>query len=110
MIKTKGMEAGKVGINYPAGATLTGTEKTRVGGQMPTTAPLPTMADQVDYMLQTPNAQVTTPQDSMTLPMFNAAAGYNDGAAHEGDMGGAGGVPSSATESKPRTETTPGIR
>jgi hypothetical protein len=98
MIKTKGMEAGKVGSNYPAGATLTGTEKTRVGGQMPTTAPLPTMADQVDYMLQTPNANVTVPQDSMTLPMFSVATGFSDGAAHMGDMGGTGGVPTSATE------------
>ena len=81
MIKTKGMEAGKAGSNYPAGATLTGTEKTRVGGQMPATAALPTMADQVDYMLQTPNAQVTTPQDSASLPMFNVSTGYSDSGA-----------------------------
>ena len=78
MIKTKGMEAGKAGSNYPAGATITGTEKTRPGGQMPITATLPTMADQPDYMLQTPNAQVTVPQDSATLPMFNASAGFTD--------------------------------
>lgn len=78
MIKTKGMEAGKAGSNYPAGATLTNTEKTRAGGQMPATAALPTMADQVDYMLQTPNAQVTVPQDSATLPMFNPSAGFTD--------------------------------
>ena len=81
MIKTKGMEAGKAGSNYPAGATLTGTEKTRVGGQMPATAALPTMADQVDYMLQTPNAQVTIPQDSASLPMFNVSTGYSDSGA-----------------------------
>jgi len=108
MIKTKGMEAGKAGSNYPAGSTLTGTERTRPGGQMPTTAPLPTMADQVDYMLQTPNANVTIPQDSMTLPMFGETAGYTDGAAHMGDLGGAGGVPASPTEGKPRNESTSG--
>lgn len=78
MIKTKGMEAGKVGSNYPAGATLTGTEKTRVGGEMPSTAPLPTMADQPAYMLQTPNAQVIVPQDSATLPLFSPSAGFTD--------------------------------
>lgn len=78
MIKTKGMEAGKAGSNYPAGATLTGTEKTRVGGEMPMMASLPTMADQPDYMNQAPNAQVTIPQDSSTLPMFNVAAGFTD--------------------------------
>jgi len=110
MIKTKGMEAGKAGSNYPAGATLTGTEKTRPGGQMPTMASLPTMADQPAYMNQTPNAQVTIPQDSMTLPMFGETAGYNDGAAHMGDLGGAGGIPASATEGVPRNETTPGVK
>ena len=90
MIKTKATNAGKVGGNYPAGETITGTEKARVGGQMPGTAPLPTMADQVDYMLQTPNAQVTIPQDSATLPMFNPSAGYTDtGAQNTGDLGGA---------------------
>ena len=78
MNKTKAMNAGKTGDNYPAGATLTGTEKTRVGGQMPQTAALPTMADQPAYMNQTPNAQVVTPQDSATLPMYNASAGYTD--------------------------------
>jgi len=53
MIKTKGMDAGKVGDNYPVGATLTGTESTRVGGQMPARAPLPTMADMPAHMNQT---------------------------------------------------------
>ena len=90
MIKTKATAAGKVGDNYPAGATLTGTEKTRVGGQMPATAPLPTMADQPAYMNMTPNAQVVTPQDSATLPMFNGTSGYTDtGAQNTGDLGGA---------------------
>lgn len=90
MIKTKGMEAGKAGSNYPAGATLTGTEKTRVGGQMPSTAALPTMSDQPAYMGQTPNAQVTIPQDSASLPMFSASAGFTDtGVSNTGDLGGA---------------------
>jgi hypothetical protein len=84
MMKTKAMDAGKVGNNYPAGATLTGTEKTRVGGQMPGTAALPTMADMPAYMNQTPNAQVTVPQDAATLPMFNASAGYTDTGAKVG--------------------------
>lgn len=84
MIKTKGMEAGKAGGNYPAGATLTGTEKTRVGGQMPPVAPLPS-AHYQPYMYQTPNAHVTVPQDSATLPMFNASTGFSDtGATHTG--------------------------
>jgi hypothetical protein len=109
MIKTKGIGAGKTGSNYPAGSTLTGTEMTRPGGQMPTTAALPTMADQVDYMLQTPNAQVTISQDTMTLPMFSEIPGYTDGAAHMGDLGGAGGVPASSTQTKPRNESTPGV-
>lgn len=84
MMKAKGMAAGKVGGNAPAGATLTGTEKTRVGGQMPATAPLPTMADQVSYMLQTPNAQVTTTQDTQTMPMFSPQQGYSDSGARFG--------------------------
>ena len=53
MNKTK-TDMGKVGDNYPMGATLTGTEMTRVGGQMPTTAPLPTMADVLGYMNPAP--------------------------------------------------------
>jgi len=110
MNKTKGMEAGKAGSNYPAGATLTGTDKTRVGGQMPATAALPTMADQPAYMNQTPDAQVTVPQDSASLPMFSVTEGFNDGAVHMGDMGGAGGVPASATEGAIRNESTPGMK
>jgi len=84
MIKTKATAAGKVGDNYPVGATVTGTEKTRVGGQMPATAPLPTMADQPAYMNQTPNAHVTIPQDSSSLPMYNASTGYSDTGAKVG--------------------------
>jgi hypothetical protein len=57
MIKTKATNVGKVGDNYPMGATLTGTEMTRVGGQMPSTAPLPTMADALPYLNAVPNPQ-----------------------------------------------------
>lgn len=90
MIKTKGTAAGKVGNNYPAGATLTGTEKTRAGGQIPATAPLPTMADQRPHLLATPDAMMPSPQDSATLPMFNGTTGYTDtGAQNTGDLGGA---------------------
>lgn len=84
MIKTKATAAGKVGDNYPVGATVTGTEKTRVGGQMPATAPLPTMADQQPWLTAAPNAQVTVPQDSATLPMFNSTTGYTDTGAKVG--------------------------
>jgi hypothetical protein len=87
MNKTKATTAaGKNGQNFPAGATLTGTEQTRVGGQIPATAALPTMADQPAYMNQTPNPQVTVPQDTSTLPMFNETAGYSDSGASS--MGG----------------------
>ena len=51
---------------------------------MPTTAPLPTMADMPAYMNMTPNAQVTVPQDSATLPMFNGTTGYTDTGAKVG--------------------------
>lgn len=50
MNKTKATPMGKPGDNYPQGATLTNTETTRVGGEMPPTAPLPTMADVLGYM------------------------------------------------------------
>lgn len=92
MIKTKGMEAGKVGNNYPAGATLTGTEKTRAGGQMPGTAALPTMADQDPWLTAAP-ASVGRPdagQTAESLPLFSATAGFTDtGAQSTGDLGGA---------------------
>jgi hypothetical protein len=42
------------------------------------------------YMTQTPDAQVMTPQDSATLPMFNPTQGFNDNANMEtvGDQSG----------------------
>jgi hypothetical protein len=80
MNKTKAMNAGKTGDNSPAGATLTGTEKTRVGGQMPAVAPLPN-AHYQPYMYETPNAHVVTPQDTASLPMFNPSTGFTDSGA-----------------------------
>ena len=43
------------------------------------------------YMAETPNAQMPNPQDSATLPMFNAQEVEPDAANNncEGDMGGA---------------------
>ena len=90
MIKTKGTDAGKVGDNYPMGATLTGTEKTRVGGQMPATAPLPTMADQQPWLTVGGSANMPSTQDTQTLPLFSVATGNVDsGVSHTGDIGGA---------------------
>ena len=90
MIKTKGTDAGKVGDNYPMGATVTGTEKTRVGGQMPATAPLPTMADQQPWLTVGGNANMPSTQDTATMPLFNVGAGFSDtGASSTGDVGGA---------------------
>ena len=86
MIKNK-ENVGKIGDNHPTGATVVGTEMTRVGGQIPATAALPTMADQPAYMLQTPNAQMPSPQDSATLPMFNPTTGYHDSGASAGSQG-----------------------
>lgn len=86
MIKTKGMDAGKVGDNYPMGATVTGTEKVSVGGQMPARAALPTMADAPAYMNQAPSAGVVMAQDTAALPMFSESAGYTDTGAKVGGM------------------------
>jgi len=92
MIKTKGMEVGKVGGNAPAGSTLTGTEKTRVGGTMPGTAALPTMADQMPYLTATPTSvgRPDAGQTAESLPLFSASTGFTDtGAQSTGDLGGA---------------------
>lgn len=90
MIKTKATDAGKVGDNYPIGATLTGTEKTRVGGQMPATAPLPTMADQQPWLTVGGSANMPNPKATDDLPLFNVTPGFTDtGASSTGDVGGA---------------------
>ena len=92
MIKTKAIDAGKVGGNHPAPAPLADTTRTRVGGTMPATAPLPTMADQQPW-LTTQGASVPTPDSGTlteSLPLFNAAGGFTDtGAQSTGDLGGA---------------------
>ena len=92
MIKTKATDVGKVGGNHPAPAALADTTRTRVGGQMPATAPLPTMADQMPYLTAAP-ATVGTPDSGPTtegLPLFNASTGFTDtGAQSSGDLGGA---------------------
>lgn len=84
MIKTKGTSAGKTGGNSPAGTTLTGTDRARVGGQMPSTSALPTMADQMPYLTAAPGVTMPNPQDSATLPMFSPSTGYHDSGAHVG--------------------------
>ena len=66
------------------------TSRKMPSAQLPSAGPLPTAADNRSYMYETPNAQVTTPQDSESLAMFNATQGYSDsGARSEGDKGGA---------------------
>ena len=66
------------------------TSKPPVSVQLPSAGPLPTAADNRSYMYETPNANVVTPQDSQTLPMFNESVGYTDtGASSTGDLGGA---------------------
>lgn len=72
MIKTKATAVGKPGTNYPPGATLTGTERTRVGGEIPPTAPLPTMNDQHPHLTAEPARQ--TSAFSASLPL----QGYQD--------------------------------
>ena len=61
------------------GATLTGTERSRVGGQMPSVDPIP--STQVLPYLNggTPGSSpLTNGSDSMSLPMFNPTVGYTD--------------------------------
>lgn len=92
MIKTKATDVGKVGGNHPAGAPIGDTTRTRVGGTMPATAPLPTMADQQPW-LTVGGASVPTPDSgpvAESLPLFSPTAGYIDtGAQSTGDLGGA---------------------
>lgn len=91
-MKTKA-NMGKVGQNSPVGATVGDTSRTRVGGQMPGTAALPTMADQFPWLTATAAASSATDaaQDTQTLPIFSPTAGNTDaGVGHSGDLGGAG--------------------
>ena len=90
MIKTKGTDVGKVGGNHPAGGMITGTEKLRVGGQMPATQPLPTMADQQPWLTVGGDAKMPQTQETGTLPLFSQVGGNTDtGVGHSGDLGGA---------------------
>lgn len=92
MNKIKGTEAGKVGGNSPIGATVGDTSRSRAGGQMPSTAPLPTMADQQPWLTVGGSVTMPTTQETGTLPMFSATAGNTDtGASSSGDVGGARG-------------------
>jgi hypothetical protein len=84
MNKTKATPMGKVGGNSPAGATLTGTDKTRVGGQIPSAGPVPAAGSQFPYLAGAPTLDMPNPQDSETLPMYNVTAGHSDGAGHSG--------------------------
>lgn len=92
MIKTKATDVGKVGGNSPAPAALADTSRSRPGGQMPATAALPTMADQMPYLTAAP-AAVGRPDAGQTtdsLPLFSASTGFTDtGAQSSGDLGGA---------------------
>lgn len=91
MMKSKATNMGKVGQNSPVGATVGDTSRQRVGGQMPSTEALPTMADQFPWLTAQAGAQMPNPQDTATLPIFSPAAGNTDtGVAHSGDLGGAG--------------------
>lgn len=85
MNKTKATPMGKTGGNSPAGATLMGTEKTRVGGQIPAIPPLPAAGSQFPGLAAgAPTLDMPNPQDSATLPIFNVSEGFSDGAGHTG--------------------------
>lgn len=91
MMKTKATDIGKVGGNTPVGAQIGDTSRSRVGGQMPPTQALPTMADQQPWLTVGGQAQMPSTQETSTLPMFNATGGNTDtGVGHSGDLGGAG--------------------
>ena len=88
MNKTKATQMGKTGGNSPAGATLMGTDKTRVGGQIPSIGPLPAARSQFPYLAGAPTLDMPNPQDAMGLPMYNVSEGFAHGAEHMGDMAG----------------------
>lgn len=88
-MKTKGMEMGKVGGNSPAGGFPTGTDKTRMGGEMPAVAALPT-TQSLPYLTGTPMAAMTVAQATDDLAIFTPMMGNTDtGAQSTGDLGGA---------------------
>ena len=71
------------------GATLTGTEISRTGGQMPSTAALPT-GQVLPYLNGAPSVQspLTNGSDSMSLPMFSGTTGNSDSGASFGSSSG----------------------
>ena len=74
------------------GATLTGTEITRSGGVMPTTAALPS-TQSLPYLTGAPSVQSPLTNGSATdsLPMFSASGGNSDTGASFGTAA-AGGI------------------
>ena len=90
-MKTKATQAGKVGGNYPAGAPIGDTSRSRVGGQMPNVAPLPGMGESLPWLTGNASASMPSTQATETLPIFNQVPGNTDtGVGHSGDLGGAG--------------------
>ena len=71
------------------GATLTGTESSRVGGQMPSVAALPT-EQALSYLTGAPasTSPLTNGTDSMSLPMFSPTTGNSDTGANFGTASG----------------------
>lgn len=61
------------------GTTLTGTERTRVGGAMPSVAPIGD-GQALPYLNGAPagSSPLTNGGDSMALPMFTPTTGYSD--------------------------------
>jgi hypothetical protein len=84
MNKTKATPMGKVGGNSPAGATLVGTDKTRVGGQIPAVGALPAAGSQFPYLAGAATLDMPNPQAAETLPMFNVSTGFSDSGASTG--------------------------
>jgi hypothetical protein len=61
------------------GTTLTGTERSRVGGQMPAVEAIPTTQVLPHLQGGTPGSNpLTNGSDSMGLPMYSPSAGYSD--------------------------------
>jgi hypothetical protein len=71
------------------GATLTGTERSRVGGQMPSVAAIPT-TQTLPYLNggAAGSSPLTNGSDTMGLPMFSETAGYSDSGASFGTASG----------------------
>ena len=70
-------------------ATLTGTDRSRVGGQMPSVAALPA-GQTLPYLTGAPSVQspLTNGSDTASLPMFNETGGNSDTGASFGTASG----------------------